>query len=65
MSQVKSPITTTVSEADVAAVISLFKRIAERGHRIRTQSESQNTDIIKKTAPNDEDDANHPVENPS
>jgi hypothetical protein len=65
MIQAECPITTPVSEADIAAITSLFKRIAERGHRIRTQSESQNTDTIKESATNQENDSNHPIGNPS
>jgi hypothetical protein len=57
MSQAELPITTTVSEVEVAAIISLFKRIAERGHRIRTQASSASAGIPGQSNRADEDNS--------
>jgi len=39
-----SPQASTVSQADLMAIDALFKRIAERGRKIRAQEQSQAVD---------------------
>ena len=62
MSHAESGAAMSICEGDAQAIALLFKRIAERGHRIRTQVKSTDTSNTSQSTPRKEcDSKNQPA----